>query len=144
MVDTMLNDRKPVSETLYGDIKTNILAQAPEPETDINVKRGLTWAISGIVLGAICGLFWYVYLLFTPIEGTQDVGNGLIDLVVVPVIGILYTLIGAVVGGCIGMSIGIVFMGIAAYHDYRNSQEEEGDEEEYVNRGTSGHVRGIY
>ena len=140
----MLNDRKSVGETLYGDIKTNILAQAPEPETDINVKRGLTWAISGIVLGAICGLSWYVYLLFTPIEGAQDVSNGLIDLVVIPVIGMLYTLIGAVVGGCIGMSIGIVFMGIAAYNDYRNAREDENDDEEYVNGGASGHVRGIY
>ncbi len=123
----MTKPRNYAKETLYGDIKTNVLVNVPEPETDINVKRGLTWAIGGTATGAVLALLWFVYRLFAPIEGVNQAAEGVADFIVVPTLGLLYALMGAVVGGCLGISVGIVYMAIAAY---KESKESEGEEEE--------------
>jgi len=136
-----------MNEELYGEIKTNILASAPEPETDVNVKRGLTWAIGGTGLGAFLALSWFIYRLFSPIEGVNEAADGSVNYIVIPILGTIYALIGAVVGGCLGMSVGIVYMAIAAYQDYRREREEAEngeDEDETLSHGAGTTIRGLY
>ena len=141
----MAAPRSRTKEELYGEIKTNILTNAPEPETDVNVKRGLTWAIGGTAMGAFLALFWFIYRLFSPIEGVNDAAGGGADYIVIPVLATMYSLIGAVVGGCLGMSVGIVYMAIAAYNDYRRENEEaEDDEDESLSHGAGNPIRGLY
>lgn len=130
-------------DELYGEIKTRLLVGTPEPETDVNVKRGLEWAIGGTLTGAIVAIGWFVYRLFLPTEGADESVGGFVEYIVGPMLGFLYGLIGAMVGGCIGLAVGIIFVGIAALKESREAakEKEKAEEEALIPTAT---MRGIY
>lgn len=144
MAQIMQEYRKSLLEESYSGISTNIPMATPEPETDINVKRGLSWAIGGILSGTVIAIGWFLYRLLSPVDGAASTAWEVADFIVVPVLAILYALLGAVIGGSIGMAIGIVFMGIAAIKDWRASQDEEEEEEEPRTHPRSRSIRGAY
>jgi hypothetical protein len=138
----MSTTRTRSKEELYGEIKTQVLVGTPEPETDVNVKRGLEWAIGGTLTGAIVAIVWFVYRLFVPTEGANDSVGGVVEYIVGPMLGFLYGLIGAMVGGCIGLAVGIVFVAIAAVKESREAAKEKEEAEEEPLIPTT--MRGIY
>jgi len=131
-------------EEQYGEVTTDIRAVTPEPETDINVKRGLTWAVGGIVSGAVIAVAWFLYRLFEPGEGGDALTWGITEIIVTPFLALLYAAIGAVIGGCLGMGVGIIFMGIAAIKAARESAEEEEEVEEEPKKIRSRRMRESY
>lgn len=124
----MPTTRTTSKDALYGEIKTHTLVEVPEPEPDIYVTRGLEWAIGGTILGAIAGGSWFVHRLFTPADGAAAVG-GAVEFIVGPILFVLYALIGATVGACFGMAVGIVYMAIGANRESRESRESQESQE---------------
>lgn len=120
--------RKFIPEEIYAGPSTE--ARTPlEPESDVNVNRGVAWVVGGVLSGAVVALIWFIYRLVSPVQAGQELAGEISDYIVVPILGVLYAVIGAVSGGFLGLCVGIIFVAIAAA---KASREAEDDEEESV------------